>query len=43
VYRSEHAAPLMRIDVSGLPSGMYLINIAAGEEQHIQKLLINNN
>ncbi len=40
VLRTEATGATVRLDVSGIPSGMYLVSIRTGDQQHIQKLLI---
>ena len=43
VYRANDVNQTTRLDLGDLPNGMYLVMLMAGEEQHVQKLLIQNN
>lgn len=43
VYKSTSVSELTRINLGSIPGGMYLVNLQAGNEVYVQKLLIQSN
>ncbi len=43
IVSTRGTSPVTRLDLSGIPGGMYLIRVSEGSEQYIQKLVIRRN